>query len=604
MHTYATLCGREYYMNMNPQQIPHQTWTRYAVAITLVALAAAMRIWPLQALESTLAWLTFYPAVMVAAIYGGLFVGLLATVLACLTVTYMWPILVAQPFINHAADWLGMAVFTLTGSMISGVAEAMRRAQERAIKAKQQAEAANQAKSVFLSTMSHELRTPLNAILGFSELMFCDPDLNEEQRVNIEIINRSGKNLLYLINDVLDMAKIEAGWAILKIESFDISDLVRDIGDMLSNHAEEKGLQLIFEQFTGSLQFIKGDKEKLRQVIVNLLGNAIKYTNHGSVTLRLRIQPSDAAMLQMIEVEDTGVGISKVDQAHIFDPFVQVGRPSHHKGSGLGLSIVRSYVNLMGGDIVVESTPDIGSLFRVSLPIQRADKSDMISFEPAYGEVIRLEPGQPDYRILIVEDQLENQLLLKLLLKEAGFTVEVANNGKEGVELFQSFHPHFIWMDRNMPVMNGIEATQRIRTMAGGKAVKIAAITASAFVDQRDEILAAGMDDLVRKPYSPVELFNCMGRQLGVHFAREQVVHVNTTLSSSSLAKLPETLRRALSEGLILGDSEQLAKLIFRVEQQDATLAKVLVRYVEAFNYLPILNALETVDTHNKQSKL
>ncbi|MDO8466088.1 MAG: ATP-binding protein [Gallionella sp.] len=591
---------------MNPQQTFHHAWwTRYAVAIALVAFAAALRIWPLQALESSLTWLTFYPAVMVVAIYGGLFAGLLATVLACLTVTLLWPLLVAQPFIKNPADWLGVSVFILTGSMISGVAEAMRRAQARAIKAQQQAEAANLAKSVFLSTMSHELRTPLNAILGFSALMRSDPALTEGQRENLDIINRSGGHLLNLINDVLDMAKIEAGRVVLEVEPFDLSAMVRDITDMLGKRAEEKGLQLLFDQSSEFPRFIRSDKEKLRQVIANLVGNAVKYTDHGSVTLRLGVQPDDEALRLTVEVEDSGIGISKTDQTRIFEPFVQVGKSATQKGTGLGLSIVSEYVKLMGGNIEVESTLDVGSLFRVHLPVQQAEEADVMSSESAQGRVIGLETGQPDYRILIVEDQLENQLLLQRLLKEAGFTVKIAQNGAEGVEMFQSYHPHFIWMDRRMPVMDGLEATQRIRALPGGKDVKIAAVTASAFADQRDEMLAAGMDDFVRKPYRPAEIFDCMTRQLGAHFIHEQAAQAeaDSVLSSLSLAKLPETLRRELADGLVLGNTEQLARLMLRIEQQDAALAQVLAHHVAAFNYLPILNALENIDTHNKETK-
>lgn len=591
---------------MNSRQLFASAWTHYIVAIALVGLAAALRIWPLQALGSSLAWLTFYPAVMIVAIYGGFFTGFLATVLACLTVTFLWPVLVAQPFIKNPADWLGMSVFILTSSMISGVAEAMRRAQSRAKKAQERAEAANLAKSVFLSTMSHELRTPLNAILGFSALMRNDPGLTEKQHENLDIINRSGEHLLSLINDVLDMAKIEAGRVVLTVEPFDLGALMLDITDMLSKRAEEKGLQLLFDQSSEFPRFIKGDKDKLRQVIVNLVSNAVKYTNHGSVTLRLGVQLGDKALRLIIEVEDSGIGISKADQKRIFDPFVQVGKSATQKGTGLGLSIVREYVELMGGGIVVESTPDIGSLFRVHLPVQKCAENEVMNIDTLQERVTGLVPGQPDYRILIVEDQRENQLLLQRLLEDAGFTVKLAQNGAEGIELFQSFRPHFIWMDRRMPVMDGLEATQRIRSLVGGKEVKIAAVTASAFADQREEMLAAGLDDFVRKPYRPAEIFDCMTRQLGVHFMYEQAAQINVdaALSSASLEKLPQTLRRELEDDLILGNTEQLAKLILRIEQQDAALAKILSRYVAAFNYQPILNALETVNTHDKAAKL
>jgi CheY-like chemotaxis protein len=214
-----------------------------------------------------------------------------------------------------------------------------------------------------------------------------------------------------------------------------------------------------------------------------------------------------------------------------------------------------------------------------------------------------LAPGQPGYRVLIVEDQLENQLLLQRLLKDAGFTVKVAQNGAEGVALFQSFDPHFIWMDRRMPVMDGMEATQRIRALPGGKAVKIAAVTASAFAEQREEMLAIGMDDFVCKPYRSAEIFDCMARLLGVRFVYEQAAPVkdDAAVSAVSLAKLPETLRRELADSLILGDTGRLAALLPRITEQDAALAKALERQLAAYDYLPIINALENPKTEGKE---
>jgi signal transduction histidine kinase/DNA-binding response OmpR family regulator len=586
---------------MNLNLFFKRTSVNHALPFAVVALAAGLRIWPLHSLGSGLAWLTFYPAVMVVAIYGGLFSGFLAALLSCLVITFGWSMLADQPFISHPSDWLGMSVFVLTSIMISGVAEAMRRAETNALKSQKQAEEANLAKSRFLSTMSHELRTPLNAILGFSGLMRNDLNLNDEQRQNLDIINRSGEHLLSLINDVLDMSKIEAGRVVLEIAPFDFGVLVRDIMDMLSKRAEIKGLQLLLDQSLEFPRYIKSDQEKLRQVIVNLVGNAIKFTHRGSVTLRVGVKSGDALI---IEVEDSGVGISEADQQRVFEPFVQLGQQSQ-KGTGLGLAIVREYIRLMGGQIEIQSTAGIGSLFRVILPLQRATGAEIISPGVEEGAVIGLKSGQPDYRILIVEDQYENELLLQRLLVNAGFDVKVAKSGAEGIALFQSYHPHFIWMDKRMPVMDGIETTRRIRALPGGLDVKISAVTASAFANQRDELLAAGMNDFVCKPYRPAEIFDCMVRQLGVQFvhAKARQTEPESSISPVSLSDFPEALRLEFSESLVLGNTELLEKLLIRITRHNPELGKVLEQHVSAFNYLPVLNALDAVATH-KEIKL
>ncbi|MDD5228215.1 MAG: ATP-binding protein [Methylococcales bacterium] len=574
---------------------------RLLASIAIVVVAAALRIWPLEGLELRLAYLTFYPAVMFIAVYNGVWFGVLTAAFSALTIFYWSP--TDKPFIVDSGDWLGMAVFLANCTMISLVAEGMIRARKRARIAQRQAESANKAKSVFLATMSHELRTPLNAILGFSNLMRNDPNITPPQRENLDIINRSGEHLLTLINDVLDMSKIEAGRVVLENKPFDISILVHNITDMFEVRANEKGLQLLLDQSSQLPHFVISDPDKLRQIITNLVGNAIKYTFEGGVVLRLNVQTKGVILYLIIEVEDSGIGISKEDQQHVFEPFVQVGNATIQKGTGLGLAIVREYVTLMGGNITVESEFHKGSIFRATIPVQSTEMvPEILLQDSTEREVMGLEAGQGDYRILIVEDQLENQLLLQKLLKDAGFIVAIAENGEDGVKRFQSFHPHFIWMDRRMPVMDGLEATQRIRALPGGNEVKIAAVTASAFSDQRDEMLAAGMDDFVRKPYHPTEIFDCMARLLGIHFTYKPLEPSNGdtyAITKEVIASLPKSLRHEMINSLILGDSKKLTELLQQIRQQDVNLAKMITQQVDSFNYLPILNILESIDKDN-----
>ncbi|TRW91209.1 MASE3 domain-containing protein [Candidatus Methylobacter oryzae] len=469
---------------------------------------------------------------------------------------------------------------------------------EDLVLARNAAETANQAKSVFLSNMSHELRTPLNAILGFSKLMRKDTLLPESHRQNLDIINRSGEHLLTLINDVLEMAKIEAGRLQLENAAFDLGAMVRDVTDMMLIRAGEKGLRLLVDQSSQFPRYIAGDEARLRQVLINLIGNSIKFTEQGGVTLRLGTRQNSRSHL-VIEIEDSGPGIAQEDQQRIFEPFVQLDSHWDNKGTGLGLSLSRQFVQLMGGSIKLESTVGKGTLFRIDLPLSEVAEADIIQSKQAEkGDIVGLEPGQPDYRILIVEDKLENQLLLTKLMESVGFQVKVAENGEQGVKLFQSWHPHFIWMDRRMPVMDGLEATRRIRKLPGGKDVKIVAVTASAFIEQRSESIDAGMDDFVRKPYRFNEIYECMSKQLSVKYIydgmsepEQQAVTANM---SEMLSVLPESLRYDLTEALESLETNHIAQVIQQIATYDPKLQKTLSHLADTFDYTAILKALQT----------
>ncbi len=462
--------------------------------------------------------------------------------------------------------------------------------------ARDAAETANKAKSVFLANMSHELRTPLNAILGFSQMMQQDPHLNANQHETLDIINNSGEHLLKLINDVLEIAKIEAGKLQLESATFDLHALVREVSDMMRLRAEQKGLQLELDQSSEFPRYIKGDEARLRQILVNLISNAVKFTDEGRVIIRLNIKHNARHHL-LIEIEDTGPGISKQDQQRLFKPFVQLSEGKTQIGSGLGLSIVYQFVQLMKGKIAVDSTPGKGSLFRVELPLDEAEQMDVERLsEEQHGEVTGLAPGQPVYRILVTEDQLDNQLLLAKLMTDIGMAVKTANNGKECVEIFKKWKPDLIWMDHRMPVMDGVEATRRIRKLRGGEKVKIVAVTASAFKEQQSELLDAGMDGFVRKPYQFSEIYDSMAQQLGIEFTyNTDTPDANAKiepLDPQKLSALAPELRAELQQALESLDREQIRTTIHSIELTDKKLGRTLLHIAEEFDYPTILSAL------------
>lgn len=469
--------------------------------------------------------------------------------------------------------------------------------------AKEAAEVANKAKSTFLANMSHELRTPLNAILGFTQIMQRNKATTRSQQEDLRIIARSGEHLLSLINDVLDLSKIEADRVLLNPSSFDFYRLLDTTEEMLEFKADAKQLQLLFDRHPNTPRYIRTDERKLRQVLINLLNNALKFTTEGGVTLRVKpdlVQPYTL----LFEIEDTGLGIAPTELDTLFEAFSQTeaGRQSE-EGTGLGLPIARKFVQLMGGDIAVSSELKRGTIFKFAIKADAPVEAELQT--PQLDKrVVALAPKQPRYRILVVDDRWENRQIVVKLLEPMGFEVKEAVNGREAISVWQEWQPHLIWMDMRMPVMNGYEATKYIKSHLKGQATFIIALTASAFEEERAIVLSAGCDDFVRKPFRESVLFAKMADCLGVRYVYEESSEASVIqtqlatrlmLEPASLQIMPQEWLIQLEQAASELDEEAILKLLEQIPDEHTLLAKALQNKVDDFDFGDIANLVQRI---------
>ena len=487
--------------------------------------------------------------------------------------------------------------------------------------AMKKADAANRAKSEFLANMSHELRTPLNAVLGFAQLMSHDSTTTPTQQEHLGIISRSGEHLLNLINDVLEMSKIEAGRTLLSKDTFNLLELLKTLNEMLWLRAKSKGLQLVFDYANDLPQRVIGDENKLKQVLINLLSNAIKFTQTGNVVLRVicvtrpdpevypKILRSDDSFVTLrFAIEDTGSGIAQSELKKLFNPFEQTrtGQESL-EGTGLGLSISQKFVQLMGGKISVASQVDLGSTFSFDLPFKRPDEL-LSSLLPTPASPTARQPKLSVHRILIAEDNSTSRLLLSKMLSRREFELKEAVNGEEALQVWQEWQPHLILMDMRMPVMDGLETTQRIKAETQGENTVIIALTASAFEEQRQVFMNIGCDDFLRKPFRFQDLAAKISQHLRIQrFDQElALLGIDGAIDPKArfgapadlqilLARLPKEWKMQLYHAATQGDDVRIFELLqsLPIEQQD--LGERITELATNFQFGQITGLMQTL---------
>ncbi len=441
------------------------------------------------------------------------------------------------------------------------------------------ANAANRAKSIFLANMSHEIRTPLNAVLGFAQLLERDSSMPPQALKNVSTILKSGDHLLAIINDILEMARIESGRVEIQLKSIDLHSLLDDLAVMFHMRANEKGLMFTIDMSGNLPRYITTDLNKLRQILINLIGNAVKFTNTGSIELNAFPEGSENIA---IEIKDTGIGISSLDQGKIFSPFERTHSGEQAAGgTGLGLAISREYAHMLGGDITVVSDEGKGSSFHFVFNAPAAFEIPDSSYSS--DKVTGIAQGQGEVRVLVVDDMRANRELLRMMLEPLGFIVDEASNGKESIEKANSLTPRIILMDMVMPDMDGAEATRIIRSTYTMEQLAIIGISASVFDVDRQNFIDAGINAFIAKPFREQELYDVLGTHAGVLFETERdkdYTKIQTDNVIPDINKMPIEWRGNFRDSLNRKNITRLRKLGEDAKELDPVLSAWIIEKV------------------------